>query len=141
MHKEKTNKHAKEDNVPEGAVPAYLLDRQAETRAKVLSNTVKQKRKEKAGKWDVPIPKVKPVADDEMFKIVKTGKRKGTNSAIASRFTADGVFLQPKRGSEWLLKRLLSARVSRESLLNMSALSDPCGFVRKRLMLHIPSCR
>ena len=24
----------------------------------VLSNTIKQKRKEKAGKWDVPLPKV-----------------------------------------------------------------------------------
>ena len=28
-------------------------------RAKVLSNTVKQKRKEKAGKWEVPLPKVR----------------------------------------------------------------------------------
>jgi len=28
-------------------------------RAKVLSNTIKQKRKEKAGKWEVPLPKVK----------------------------------------------------------------------------------
>lgn len=27
-------------------------------RAKVLSNTIKQKRKEKAGKWEVPLPKV-----------------------------------------------------------------------------------
>lgn len=30
-----------------GAVPAYLLDRENVTRAKILSNTVKQKRKEK----------------------------------------------------------------------------------------------
>jgi ribosome biogenesis protein NSA2 len=37
---------------------------------------VKQKRKEKAGKWSVPIPKVKPISDDEMFKVMKTGKRK-----------------------------------------------------------------
>lgn len=29
-------------------------------RAKVLSNTIKQKRKEKAGKWEVPLPKVRP---------------------------------------------------------------------------------
>jgi hypothetical protein len=43
----------------------------------VLSNTVKQKRKEKAGKWSVPLPKVKPVADDEMFKVMHSGKRKG----------------------------------------------------------------
>eukprot|EP00964_Phaeocystis_antarctica_P124695 scaffold88341_cov69-Phaeocystis_antarctica.AAC.1 len=26
----------------------------------VLSNSIKQKRKEKAGKWNVPIPKVRP---------------------------------------------------------------------------------
>ena len=28
-------------------------------RAKVLSNSIKQKRKEKAGKWEVPLPKVR----------------------------------------------------------------------------------
>ncbi|KAK2444033.1 ribosome biogenesis protein NSA2 protein [Trifolium repens] len=65
-----------DDNVQEGAVPAYLLDRENTTRAKILSNTIKQKRKEKAGKWDVPLPKVRPVAEDEMFKVVRTGKRK-----------------------------------------------------------------
>jgi ribosome biogenesis protein NSA2 len=42
----------------------------------VLSNTIKQKRKEKAGKWSVPIPKVRAIADDEMFKILKSGKRR-----------------------------------------------------------------
>ncbi|RLM73550.1 guanylate-binding protein 1-like [Panicum miliaceum] len=44
--------------------------------AKVLSNTVKQKMKEKAGKWDVPLPKVRPVAEEKMFKVMRTGKRK-----------------------------------------------------------------
>lgn len=58
MHQERTNKHGNDDAAPDGAVPAYLLDREGVSRAKVLSNTVKQKRKEKAGKWDVPIPKV-----------------------------------------------------------------------------------
>ncbi|CAM9723218.1 unnamed protein product, partial [Chrysoparadoxa australica] len=76
MHQEGSNKHANDDAVPEGALPAYLLDREGVSRAKVLSNTVKQKRKEKAGKWDVPIPKVKAVADDEMFKVLKSGKRR-----------------------------------------------------------------
>mmetsp|Transcript_7935 Transcript_7935/g.15803 ORF Transcript_7935/g.15803 Transcript_7935/m.15803 type:complete len:261 (+) Transcript_7935:70-852(+) len=74
-HNERDNKHANDDKVADGAVPAYLLDREGVSRAKVLSNSVKQKRKEKAGKWDVPIPKVKPVADDEMFKVLKTGKK------------------------------------------------------------------
>ncbi len=75
-HEEKDVEHGNADAAPGGALPAYLLDREQTSRAKVLSNTVKQKRKEKAGKWSVPLPKVKPVADDEMFKIVKTGKRK-----------------------------------------------------------------
>ena len=64
QHNERSNKHANDEAVADGAVPAYLLDREGVSRAKVLSNTVKQKRKEKAGKWEVPIPKVKPVADD-----------------------------------------------------------------------------
>lgn len=75
-HSERNNKHSNDDAVADGAVPAYLLDREGVSRAKVLSNTVKQKRKEKAGKWDVPIPKVKPVADDEMFKVLKTGSKR-----------------------------------------------------------------
>jgi ribosome biogenesis protein NSA2 len=101
VHDEKDVEHGSGD-VPKGAVPAYLLDREGVTSAKVLSNTVKQKRKEKAGKWAVPLPKVKPIAgasvchigargswratccpllslvraDDEMFKTIITGKKK-----------------------------------------------------------------
>ena len=77
MHEDKLNKKRKTDEVPEGAVPAYLLDREGQSRAKVLSNMVKQKRKEKAGKWDVPIPKTRGVSEHEVFKVLKTGKRKG----------------------------------------------------------------
>lgn len=54
--------------------PRPFLTHQVD-RAKVLSNTVKQKRKEKAGKWEVPLPKVRPVAEDEMFKVLRSGKR------------------------------------------------------------------
>ncbi|QCE05158.1 ribosome biogenesis protein NSA2 [Vigna unguiculata] len=87
MHEESKSRRKTDDNVQDGAVPAYLLDRDNTTRAKACSclekivlcfafNTIKQKRKEKAGKWDVPLPKVRPVAEDEMFKVVRTGKRK-----------------------------------------------------------------
>ncbi|XP_058786867.1 uncharacterized protein LOC131661358 [Vicia villosa] len=76
MHEESTIRRKADDNVRDGAVPAYLLDRDNTNRAKILSNTIKQKRKEKAGKWDVPLPKVRPVAEEEMFKVVRTGKRK-----------------------------------------------------------------
>ena len=33
--------------------------REQQSQAKVISNMVKQKRKEKAGKWEVPIPTVR----------------------------------------------------------------------------------
>jgi len=78
MQEESDQKKANHDN-NDGAVPAYLLDRETASRSKVLSNTVKQKRKEKAGKWTVPIPKVKPVADDEMFRQMASGKRQKKN--------------------------------------------------------------
>merc|ERR1711959_72060 len=69
-------KQKDKDAVPKGAVPSYLMDREGVTRTKVLSNMIKQKRKEKAGKWQGPIPKVKAMTEDEMFKILRTGKRK-----------------------------------------------------------------
>eukprot|EP01062_Namystynia_karyoxenos_P057261 TRINITY_DN48216_c0_g1_i1.p1 TRINITY_DN48216_c0_g1~~TRINITY_DN48216_c0_g1_i1.p1 ORF type:complete len:291 (+),score=147.52 TRINITY_DN48216_c0_g1_i1:93-875(+) len=74
-HEEKLSKKEKKDEGPKTAVPAFLMDRENVDRAKILSNTLKQKRKEKAGKWDVPIPKVKAMTEDEMFKVVKSGKR------------------------------------------------------------------
>ena len=48
MHEERKTKQKSDNNVPEGAAPSYLLDREGQTRAKVLSNMIKQKRKEKA---------------------------------------------------------------------------------------------
>lgn len=75
QHSERTNKHKVEEEAAPGAIPAYLLDREQTSRAKVLSNTIKQKRKEKAGKWEVPLPKVRPIAEDEMFRVMRSGKR------------------------------------------------------------------
>lgn len=64
------------ENVEEGALPTYLLDRGIQSSAKCLSNMIKQKRKEKAGKWDVPIPKVRAQSDAEVFKVLRSGKTK-----------------------------------------------------------------
>lgn len=104
-HEEKETKQRQE--VPEGALPAYLLDREKQSRAKILSNTIKQKRKEKAvgkidfffllgknlspfliyqGKWDVPIPKVKAVSEAEVFRVVQSGKRKSRLKFIEGKF-------------------------------------------------------
>ena len=63
-HEEKEATVEENKKVEEGAIPAYLLDRNEVNRTKVLSNMIKQKRKEKAGKWKVPIEKVKPMSDE-----------------------------------------------------------------------------
>ncbi|KAJ1674044.1 Ribosome biogenesis protein, partial [Spiromyces aspiralis] len=100
MHEEKDAKQKTADAVPEGAVPAYLLDREGEQRAKVLSNMIKQKRKEKAGKWSVPLPKVRGIAEDEMFKVVKTGKAKSKawkRMITKATFVGDGFTRKPPK--------------------------------------------
>jgi ribosome biogenesis protein NSA2 len=75
-HEEKDAAASTPKTKEEGAIPAYLLDRNEVNRTKVLSNMIKQKRKEKAGKWKVPVEKVKAMSEDEMFKIMRSGKRK-----------------------------------------------------------------
>jgi len=75
-HREKNASAPDDSKQTEGSIPPYLLDRGEVNRAKVLSNTIKEKRKQKAGKWSVPLPKVAPITEDEMFKVIKTGKRK-----------------------------------------------------------------
>ncbi|XP_048194775.1 ribosome biogenesis protein NSA2 homolog isoform X2 [Perognathus longimembris pacificus] len=73
MHKKR---NTKQRMTPQGAVPAYLLDREGQFRAKVLSNMIKQKRKEKAGKWEVLLPKVRAQGETEVLKVIRRGKRK-----------------------------------------------------------------
>jgi ribosome biogenesis protein NSA2 len=100
MHEERGTKQKKEEEVPEGAVPAYLLDREGQSRAKVLSNMIKQKRKEKAGKWDVPLPKVRGVSEAEVFQVMKTGKtkRKGWKRMVTKAcFVGEGFTRKPPK--------------------------------------------
>ena len=75
-HEEKNASVEAPQKQVEGAIPAYLMDRNEVNRTKVLSNMIKQKRKEKAGKWSVPVDRVKAMSEDEMFKVLKSGKRK-----------------------------------------------------------------
>ena len=62
---------------PANPVPQYLLDRSAPTVAKGLSSAIKERRKEKAARFSVPLPKVRGISEEEMFRVVKTGKTKG----------------------------------------------------------------
>ncbi|CCJ31587.1 unnamed protein product, partial [Pneumocystis jirovecii] len=75
-HEERNVKQRAPNVIPDGAVPAYLLDRADEKQAKILSNMVKQKRKEKAEKYSVPLPRVRGISEEEIFKVIKTGKSK-----------------------------------------------------------------
>lgn len=103
MHEERDNKHRNADSVQKGAVPTYLMDRENVSRAKVLSNTVKQKRKEKAGKYAVPIPKVRPITEAEMFRVLRTGKRKSKmwkRMITKVTFVGDGFTRKPPKVSQ-----------------------------------------
>ncbi|KAJ4427718.1 Ribosome biogenesis protein [Periplaneta americana] len=98
-HEEKQVKNNSE-KVAGGALPVYLLDRDVQSRAKVLSNMIKQKRKEKAGKWDVPIPKVKAQADSEVFRVLRTGKsrRKAWKRMVTKvTFVGEGFTRKPPK--------------------------------------------
>lgn len=73
--KKKTEGTQERADVGEGAVPAYLLDRKDRTEGKALSQQVKQKRQDKAAKFNVPIPKVRMQSENEVFRQMKSGKR------------------------------------------------------------------
>ena len=75
-HDERNVKQADSSTIPDGALPTYLLDREGQKDAKALSSAIKQKRKDKAAKYAVPLPKVRGIAEEEMFKVMRTGKSK-----------------------------------------------------------------
>lgn len=47
---------------------------------------VKQKRKEKAGKWEVPLPAVKAQSEAEVFKILKSGQSRNRTASTLRLF-------------------------------------------------------
>lgn len=53
MHEERKTKQKTADNDSKYGNPNYLLERENQIRAKVLSNTIKQKRKEKAVSFSI----------------------------------------------------------------------------------------
>ncbi|KAF3940990.1 hypothetical protein ABW19_dt0209266 [Dactylella cylindrospora] len=73
-HEEKSVKTT-DSSAPSEPLPPYLLDRNEPKSAKALSSAIKQKRAEKAAKFSVPLPKVRGISEEEMFKVVKTGKK------------------------------------------------------------------
>ncbi|KAF4627593.1 hypothetical protein G7Y89_g10561 [Cudoniella acicularis] len=74
-HEERNVKSSVSAEPSSTPLPQYLLDRSNPTNAKALSSAIKNKRNEKAAKFSVPLPKVRGIAEEEMFKVVKTGKK------------------------------------------------------------------
>lgn len=58
------------------AIPAFLLDRGINDQARDLTSKIKEKRKEKAAKYSVPIAKVEGLCEADVFGVVNSGKRK-----------------------------------------------------------------
>ncbi|KAG8213871.1 hypothetical protein J3R82DRAFT_10615 [Butyriboletus roseoflavus] len=97
-HDERNVKQADASAVPDGALPTYLLDREGQKDAKALSSAIKQKRKDKAAKYSVPLPKVRGIAEDEMFKVIKTGKSKSKSwkrMVTKATFVGEGFTRKP----------------------------------------------
>jgi ribosome biogenesis protein NSA2 len=76
------------------AEPQYLLDRGNEKKAKALSSAIKQQRSEKAAKFSVPLPKVRGISEEEMFKVVNTGKK--THKKNWKRMVTKPTFVGPE---------------------------------------------
>ena len=81
--KEQSNvKSAGPEEPASGPIPQYLLDRSQANNAKALSSQIKNKRAEKAAKFAVPLPKVKGISEEQMFQVVKTGKKTNKKASL-----------------------------------------------------------
>jgi ribosome biogenesis protein NSA2 len=92
QHEERNVKGAPAEKEPSEPIPAYLLDRANPTTAKALSSQIKNKRAEKAARFSVPIPKVRGISEEELFKVyvlgcvwVRVEKVEGTDMETVSR--------------------------------------------------------
>lgn len=72
---ERTEKKCADGGIAAGAIPSYLLDREKQAAVQEIKIQTKDKRQEKAGKFNVPLPKVRGVSETEAFRVIKTGKR------------------------------------------------------------------
>lgn len=79
-HEERNVKSSAPAEPSHTALPQYLLDRSDSKNAKALSTQIKQKRQEKAAKFSVPLPKVRGISEEEVFKVIKTGKKTAKKS-------------------------------------------------------------
>jgi len=107
----KEQKNVKSDAPAEPSstpLPQYLLDRSQPSSAKALSSSIKDKRKEAQARFSVPLPKVRGITEDEMFKVIKTGKSRHKSwkrmitkpTFVGGEFTRRPVKYESKLASE-----------------------------------------
>lgn len=53
------------------------------------------------GKWTVPLPKVKAVGENEVFKVIRSGKRKSESALLPRPLEWCGVLSQRRHGRGW----------------------------------------
>lgn len=92
-HEERNVKSSAPPEPSSTALPQYLLDRSNTQNAKALSSQIKQKRAEKAAKFSVPLPKVRGISEEEIFKVVKSGKK--TSKRCWKRVISKATFVPP----------------------------------------------
>merc|ERR1711976_126126 len=74
--KEDQNQKKMSEFQQQNVIPVYLMERENLPKSKVLTNNLREKRREKSNRWAVPLPKIRALNETETVKIEKTGKRK-----------------------------------------------------------------
>jgi ribosome biogenesis protein NSA2 len=119
-HEERNVKNANEKE-PSEPLPSYLLDRNNPTSAKALSSSIKNKRAEKAARFSVPLPKVRGISEEEMFKVVATGKK--THKKGWKRMVTKPTFTG--NDCRWFPVEIFIAVSMHSSDLSLQLLGDP----------------
>ncbi|KAH9083363.1 TGF beta-inducible nuclear protein 1 [Lactarius deliciosus] len=134
-HDERNVKQKDSSNVPDGALPTFLLDREGQKDAKALSTAIKQKRKDKAAKYAVPLPKVRGIAEDEMFKVMRTGKSKKKSwkrMVTKATFVGEGFTRKPVK-----MERFVRPMALRYKKANVTHRAFPTFVSVSRVVLSI----
>ena len=126
-HDERNVKQKDSSSVPDGALPTYLLDREGQKDAKALSTAIKQKRKDKAAKYAVPLPKVRGIAEDEIFKVMRTGKSKKKSwkrMVTKATFVGEGFTRKPVKMERFV--RPMALRYKKANVTHRASRSPDC---------------
>lgn len=125
-HDERNVKQPNSNAKSDVALPTYLLDRESENSAKALSSAIKQKRKDKAARYSVPLPKVRGIAEDEMFKVVKTGKSKSKawkRMVTKATFVGEGFTRKPVKMERFI--RPMALRYKKANVTHRAFILPP----------------